>query len=142
MLNRKIRKNGLWNKQIGSFDSAFDDIFSSFGIDVVSDKHLVSTDSEIVENENETLIRVLIPGVPKKDVKVYVSKEHLIVEYNIEKNENSSLIKSKFSRKWLLSEALDSTKVRSTLSDGVLEVSIPRLVPSLSPNKMLEIPIE
>lgn len=120
----------------------FDNFFSSFGVDILDDKRLVSSDSEVVEKENETLIRVVIPGVPKKDVKVYVSKSQLVVEYNLEKNVNSSLIKSKFSRRWGLSDALDTTKVRSTLTDGVLEVSIPLLVPAVSPNKMLEIPIE
>lgn len=90
--------------------------------------------ADIVETDNEYLIKVELPEVRKEDVKITVQEGVLTVSgerrhEHEEKNENELRIEcvyGTFTRSFVLPENSDTNAIRAEAKDGVLRVHIPK----------------
>lgn len=90
---------------------------------------------DIIDREKDILIRAELPGVDKKDLDVSVSDNLLVIkgtskyESSNEKNDyyNSEIKKGTFSRSLSLPSNVDATKIKASLNNGLLELTIPKI---------------
>jgi len=89
---------------------------------------------DIVENENEFVIKAEIPEVKKEDVKVSVDNGVLTLkgERKQEKEEKGKKFHrveryyGSFTRSFTLPENVDESKVKATFKDGMLSLQVPK----------------
>jgi len=89
---------------------------------------------DVVEGEKDFQLKVDLPGVKKEDVDISVKEGILTITAERKEDtisENSRYTRSErrygsFSRSFSLGDNIDSDKIMANLSDGVLEVSLPR----------------
>lgn len=89
---------------------------------------------DIDENSEEFIVRLDLPGVSQKDVKVQLMGDLLTVrgERRAERQENhGNVIRSErvygtFERTFTLAAPVQSDRVKATTQDGVLEIRIPK----------------
>ncbi len=92
---------------------------------------------DIIENEDEIIVKADVPGLEKDNFKVSVEDSVLTiscekkVEYD-EKNKDNSFHRSErvygsFSRSFTLPSNVDTNKVKAKYRKGVLEVKLPKL---------------
>ncbi|PYQ10670.1 MAG: heat-shock protein Hsp20 [Acidobacteria bacterium] len=89
---------------------------------------------DIVEHDNEYLIKAELPEVKKDDVKVTVQEDVLTItgERTLEKEEKGRKYHrverayGRFARSFTLPEDADGNKVAAEFKDGVLKVHLPK----------------
>ncbi|MCR4291232.1 MAG: Hsp20/alpha crystallin family protein [Candidatus Scalindua sp.] len=89
---------------------------------------------DIVENDNEFVIKAEIPEVKKEDVKVSVDNGVLTLkgERQQEKEEKGKKFHrvercfGSFTRSFSLPENVDESKVKATFKDGMLNLQVPK----------------
>lgn len=82
------------------------------------------------EADNKFIIKTVLAGFNKKDVKVFIKRGCLNVEYQSEKSEKSEKTKdvvreisnSSFKRKVAIPDNVDIDSVQSSYEDGVLTI--------------------
>lgn len=118
-----------WNEP-SWMERAFSDFFNS---DVMSGNgHSNLPKVNVAENEKEYRIEVCAPGMSKKDVKVNIENNRLIIqgekkEEKEEKEENytrKEFRTSSFSRSFILPENVDPEKTDAKFEDGILHLTI------------------
>ena len=90
---------------------------------------------DIVDRDNDVLVRVDLPGVKKEDVDVSLTDNTVTVKGSTseEKKEEEGdyyrceTMQGSFSRTMSLPSEVDGSKAKSTFKDGVLEVVAPKL---------------
>jgi HSP20 family protein len=90
---------------------------------------------DIVDRNNDVLVRVDLPGVKKEDVDVSLTDNTVTVKGSTseEKKEEKGdyyrceTMQGSFSRTMSLPSEVDGSKAKSTFKDGVLEVVAPKL---------------
>lgn len=91
-------------------------------------------DCDVVDQANQYLVQVDLPGVSKEDVNIQLDKGILTISGirksdETQENENYCLSErkvGKFSRSLRLPEEIDATKVSASLDNGVLSISVPK----------------
>jgi len=94
---------------------------------------------DLVDRDNEIVVRAEIPGVVKKDLDVSMSDNMLTIkgqmkhEEKEEKGEyfHSEICQGSFSRCVYLPVGVDTSKISASLKDGVLEVTLRKLESSV-----------
>ena len=89
---------------------------------------------DVIDRDEEVLVRAEVPGVEKKDLEVNLTGRHLHIKgerRHEEKKETGELIRSEiargaFSRTILLPEELDFDKAKADFKDGILEIHLPK----------------
>lgn len=89
---------------------------------------------DIIDYDQEILIRVELPGVEKKDIDVSVSDHSLNIKGCTKRPESEEkyqyfrceISQGDFSRKMELPNGVDSTRISASLQDGVLEIHLPK----------------
>ncbi|MEQ1601143.1 MAG: Hsp20/alpha crystallin family protein [Methylophilaceae bacterium] len=90
---------------------------------------------DVVDRDNDILVRAEIPGIDKKDIDISLTDNLLTVkgQSSSEKKEEKGdyhrheISSSSFARAVTLPGAVDSTKANATLKDGILEITLPKL---------------
>jgi HSP20 family protein len=90
---------------------------------------------DIVDRDDDVLVRADLPGVTKDDIDVSLTDNTITVKGSTseEKKEEkgdyyrSETMKGTFSRTMSLPSDVDGSKANSTFKDGVLEVVVPKL---------------
>ncbi len=90
---------------------------------------------DVVDRDNEILVRAEIPGIDKKDIDISLTDNLLTIkgQSSSEKKEEKGnyhrqeISRSSFARSVTLPGAVDSSKASATLKDGVLEITLPKL---------------
>ena len=90
---------------------------------------------DIVERDNEIVVRAEVPGVDKKDLEISVTDHTVTIkgctkeEHKEEKGDyfRSEIYQGSFSRSSALPCDVDGDKARASFSDGILELTIPKL---------------
>ncbi len=90
---------------------------------------------DIVERDNDILVRAEIAGVKKEDLDVSITDTAITIkgstceEIKEEKSDyfRSETMKGEFSRTLALPAKVDGSKAESTYKDGMLEVIVPKL---------------
>ncbi len=122
--------------RLGLFTGGFDRIFEDFF------RLTPWTDSEqswapradIHETENDYLVQLDLPGLDKKDVKIKVEDNYLVIsgerksehETNDENYHRLERITGTFSRSFQLHQDVAADKIKANFKNGVLEVRIPK----------------
>jgi len=93
---------------------------------------------DMVNRENEVVIRVELPGVEKKDLDVSISNDSLTIkgttskELSEEKGDyyRSEIRKGSISRTISLPAGVDTSRTDAKFKDGLLELTIPKVATS------------
>tara|TARA_R100001594_G_scaffold43382_1_gene75524 strand:+ start:245 stop:730 length:486 start_codon:yes stop_codon:yes gene_type:complete len=137
------------------FDRIFDDFFRSsfpslskdFGEDFFSKGSYPKVN--VVDNADSIVIEAAVPGLTKKDVQVEVQDNVLTIKAESNQNsavENSQYVKreikrSAFQRSFNLGENLDQEKIKGECENGVLVLTIPKVIPEEKEKKVRTIDI-
>jgi len=129
----------ILDKNIDSFDRVFSNLYldsykdSFFSKPVFEEfgKHLRTNYGE---NENEYFIHLQLPGFKKEDLKIKFEENNLIISSELEKeNEKSDknffrkeFEKKSFKKTYSLPKNIDKEKIEASLTDGVLDILIPK----------------
>ena len=89
---------------------------------------------DLIDREEEVLVRAELPGVPKEALDVSLSDEYLTIkgETHEEKEEKGEFYHSEirhgsFARTVRLPETVEGGKAKAHFEDGVLEITIPKV---------------
>ncbi len=123
-----------------TIDSVFDDLFPAF-------KGFAGENGEregfrlpvtnVHETEKEFLLTMEMPGVDKKDVRVEIENDQIIVTgEKTEKTETEGLLRreirsEKFRRSFVLDSAIDRDTIKARLENGMLKVTLPKKAESV-----------
>lgn len=89
---------------------------------------------DVIDRDNEIVVRAEVPGVDKKDISISLTDNLLTIkgETKTEKKEEKGdyhrreISSSSFARVFTLPGSVDSGKADATLKDGVLEITLPK----------------
>jgi len=117
-------------------DHFFDDLvpFSWRKENGGSDAGMWSPSVDISEDENEYLIKMDIPGIEKKDIKVSFQDGRITITGEKEtetKEEKKDFLRKEryrgsFYRSFTLSDPIKDEDIRATFKDGVLKLVVPK----------------
>lgn len=89
---------------------------------------------DVIDRENEVLVRAEIPGLDKEHLDVSLSDEYLTIkgEEHEEKREEGEYYRSEirhgsFTRTVHLPAQVDGEKAKAEFQDGILKISIPKM---------------
>jgi HSP20 family protein len=90
---------------------------------------------DVVDRDNEVLVRAEIPGIEKKDIDVSLNDNVLTIKGQSSKEEKEEkgdyyrreISSSSFARSVTVPANLDISKTVANLKDGVLEVRLPKV---------------
>ena len=97
---------------------------------------------DVIENEKDYVILMEVPGINKKDLKIEIEQDSLIIasDYREDKVVNSyyeEFCDINFAKSFYLPEDVESSKINAELKNGILEVKIPRNIPvKVKPKKI------
>ena len=125
------RNNSLWPSTFGS--NWLEDFFWP-AEGTTSLTKFFTAPVDIIETDKEFRLKVDLPGVKKEDINISVKEGVLTITAERKEesvDENSKYTRTErhygsFTRSFSLGETIDPDKIMANLSDGVLEVSLPR----------------
>ena len=90
---------------------------------------------DIIEHDNEVIVRAEVPGVRKEDVKVSLSHGAMTIQGHTQHEEEEKrddyfrreMTYGDFRRTFALPADVDTTKARAKIQDGVLEIQLPKM---------------
>ena len=117
--------NHGWSRFFGP-DPRINDLWGTY--------EMRSPSMDVIDRDNEVVVRVELPGVDKKDLEVSISDNTLTVkgttgkEFKEEKGDyyRSEIRKGLLARTIALPPGIDSSKVDAKFRDGLLELTIPK----------------
>ncbi|WJW76630.1 Hsp20/alpha crystallin family protein [Thiohalobacter sp. IOR34] len=89
---------------------------------------------DIIDREDEILLRAELPGVDKKDIDISVNEDSVTLkgstklEHKEEKGDyvRSEIAQGSFSRTLTLPASVDPDKAKASFKDGILELTLPK----------------
>jgi HSP20 family protein len=120
------------------FNYLFDELFNFPS--TVTDSAVKTPLHDIIENDKEYQINLLLAGVKKEDVSINIEKDTLIIkaERNGEKNIKycrKETYFGKYEKQFILPDDVDNDNVSASMSNGILNVIIPKSVDDMKLNK-------
>ena len=93
---------------------------------------------DVVDREDEVVVKAEVPGVEKKDLDISVSDDSVTIKGTTsheEKEESgdyyrSEISRGSFSRTVALQASVDGSKARADFKDGMLELTLPKIAKS------------
>ena len=93
---------------------------------------------DVVDRDNEVMVRAEIPGIDKKDIDISLTGDVLTIKgcSSCEKKQDEGdyhrreISSSSYARAVPLPAAVDAAKTNAVLKDGILEITLPKLEPS------------
>jgi HSP20 family protein len=89
--------------------------------------------ANVLSKENEVLIELLTPGIPKEDINIDCEKGKLIVSYKTPKEISvegeyiqQQIFKDGFKNTFKLNGEVNEDKISAKMNNGILEIRIPR----------------
>ena len=123
-----------------TMDSVFDDLFPVFkgrARENGEKEGFRLPVTNVHETEKEFLLTMEMPGVDKKDVRVEIENDQIIVTgEKTEKTETEGLLRreirsEKFRRSFVLDSAIDRDTIKAKLDNGMLKVTLPKKAESV-----------
>jgi len=102
---------------------------------------------DVIENDNEYLIEMLLAGIKKEDVKIDAEKDILTIHAerkldNKLKYNRKQMYFGKYKRSFVLPENVDKSKIDAQLSDGILRITLSKLIPKKEETKKIMIELK
>ena len=121
-----------------NFNMDFEKFFNHFHTRPLFFPHIVSTSCDIEDLGKEILVKVDLPGVTKKDIKLDISESSIEISARHKdesKKNNKNFLKKErtelsYYRVLPLPVKVLSGKAKAKLSDGILNVTIPKVNPT------------
>jgi HSP20 family protein len=93
---------------------------------------------DVVDRDDAVMVRAELPGVEKKDLDVSVREDTLTIRATTHREEKeekgeyhrSEITHGEFLRSLTLPAAVDGTKAKASLKDGLLELTLPKVEPA------------
>jgi HSP20 family protein len=125
----------------GDMDRLFDDFFGRgwlrpfAGGRPLAEIAAFTPSVDVIDREDEVVVRAQVPGFSKEDIDISVSGTMLTIkgETKAEEKEEKGdyyrceITRGAFSRTLPLPAEVDDTKARAAMQDGVLELTLPKL---------------
>ena len=127
------------DKSIDNFRKEMEKAFSSFP--TISMPTMPHTSCDIIDEGKQFRVKMDAPGIKKKDLKLNVTENSIEVtgEHKEEEKKKNYLRKERHSVSYYqtipLSEKIIPGKVKAKLTDGVLDITLPKSKPTPSPKK-------
>ena len=89
---------------------------------------------EITENDKQFQLAIDVPGVKLSDIYIEIEQNHCLhisggrQVKKTDKDGNISTSESKFEKRFVIDENVDTSKTTATLQDGVLTVTAPKVI--------------
>lgn len=104
------------------------------------------TRTDVIDRDEDFLVRAEVPGVDKKDIEVSLSDNMLTIKGRVGHEEKEQkkdyyrceITQGSFSRSVLVPGKFDASKVSASLKDGMLEVTLPKVEVSKRRNIKVE----
>ena len=140
-----IAKGGTVERAPGAarfdIDRMFEDFFNRRWLRAFSpefafgEMELAAPSVDIIDRDDEVIVRAELPGYRKEDIEVSMSNGMLTLKGETkseEKEEKGDYFRCEishgaFSRTMALPAAVDDTKARAAMKDGVLELTLPKV---------------
>jgi len=89
---------------------------------------------DMIDRDQDVLIRVELPGVEKRDLEISVSDSTLVIKGRVSREVKaqkkdyfrSEIAHGHFSRSLFIPAGVDTAKISANLKDGILEVLLPK----------------
>lgn len=90
---------------------------------------------DVVDRENEIVVKAEVPGVDKKDIDISVGEDTVTIKGETRREEKEEkgdyyrceISRGAFSRTVALPAAVDGTGARASFKDGMLELTLPKV---------------
>lgn len=90
---------------------------------------------DVIDRENDIVIRAETPGVEKKDLDITIGEDNVTIKGTIRREEENEkgdyyrheLSEGSFSRTVGLPASVDSPRARANFKDGILELVLPKI---------------
>lgn len=106
-----------------AFDKAIDDIFNSITEPMWKTEVLFGNGNPFNDTDlTENTLSIALPGFSKKDIKIDVDGDLLIVSSNID-TENETKFKKSFKRSFRLIKDIDIDSIKASMENGILTIS-------------------
>lgn len=124
-------------------------IFDRFFEEMNGVERLARPAVNILEGEQGYWLELVIPGVPKDEVKIELEDTHLLVSYDASKQrvEEGYRFRRKefavrsFTRKFAIPEHIDREQIKAQFEHGVLRIHLPKLKQAAQEKRQI-IPIQ
>jgi HSP20 family protein len=122
-------------------DRMFDDFFGRrflrpFGIERSFPELQTAMPSvDVIDRDDEVVVRAAVPGYRKDDIEISVSNSTLTIKGETKKEEKEEkgdyyrceISQGSFSRMIALPAEVDESKAKASMTDGMLELTLPKL---------------
>jgi len=90
---------------------------------------------DVIDRDNEIMVRVEVPGIDKKDLDISLTDNLLTIKGHTRKEKTEEkgdyhrheISSSSFARSVTLPSAVDVSQANAALKDGILEINLPKL---------------
>jgi HSP20 family protein len=124
----------------GDLDRVFEDFFNRrwlrpFRWERPPGEMMVMPSVDIIDRDDEVVVKAEVPGYKKEEIEISVSDSSLTIkgETKTEEKEEKGdfyrceISRGAFSRTLALPAAVDDSKAKAVIKDGVLELTLPKL---------------
>ncbi len=93
---------------------------------------------DVIERDDEVVVRAELPGVSKEDIDLSLSDDSLTIKATTRKEQESEegdyhrreIVQGSFARTIALPAAVQGDKAKASFKDGVLELTLPKAAPA------------
>ena len=125
------------NRNHGFFPSLFNDFFNdSF---LMPQFHSTSPAINVSEDEKGYQVEIAAPGMTKEDFKISLAGDDIVISMekkldNKDENKDKKYIRrefsySKFEQRLMLPDNVERNRISARMTDGVLNIDIPKMAP-------------
>ena len=129
-----------WEPRENLMRSFFDDFFDTMSRPSGNRRRrweeggIWSPATDLIDKKDILLVRIELPGVEKKDVKISLTENNLTIQGEIEKDEETKKedyyccerAYGTYSRTISLPAEIDQDKIKANFKNGILEITIPK----------------
>lgn len=128
-----IRRDGGFYPRMSLFDNLVNNFFNDESFE--DNQRMMSID--IQEEDDKFIVEANLPGFTKKNIKISVNNNELVIEANREETKEEKKgsycrcerYKGSYRRTLSLSNQVDKDKIDAKIKDGVLSLMIPKIAP-------------
>lgn len=109
----------------GAFDSLFDQSFAPFqSLLSGASQNRAQIAADVIENEEQFVIRLELPGVKREDLDVQFNNQKLSI--SVEQSTDDDESKVSLARTFTVNQSVDADKISASLADGILTMILPK----------------